>query len=836
MDNMDNMINEKEIVNDEKEVEALNAEIEEDEKIVEELNAKIEEYEKQIENYKVKKVELENTLSDLDNKNSIEDISDSTKEKIGEVAGKVKEKIGEITLQIDDLNVKIKNISETLMPPIPDIPDILDIPAIPAIPEIPDISSISAAPAVPVMPVMPVFSAPEIKFNSAVLEKESKIQEFEDKIREYSTKMEESERRIDEYNNHMDERINMLEERKNRLEETIENIDEKMDGDINEATRNRLEEMRDEVQERIDELCDKIDELCDKKGDDEDRIRDEIDSYNDKIDELNERIDELNEEIEEINDNEDVDEDIISEIKNLPGFSDLDDIIPEANEQRYLSNSDYSDYSDYSDEKVEIKQEKAKNKIKRKIKKDRIYNINFCEEAVIDSCCSYHTNRGEEERPEYIIDDDPDLKTKWCAADGKKHIAYIPHPHWIIIDLGEPKSFNYVKILKASEGRHDSGHTERDMSAWRIEVSNDKENWKEFNRETNDKSSVYEKMFDIQTGRYVRLLIDAAEKDPKNVNGHARIYNLTFEMIDENNLRRTNIMKNSRVDSCCHQNSKGESAKNLLIDDDREKWCATDGHSEQIPQPHWIIVDLLEPKTFNHLRMIKASEGKEDKGHKERDMSAWRFEVSGDKESWKEFNCETNDKSSIYIKTFEPQTGRYIRLFVDAGEGDPNNRKADARIYDLRIEMVEIIGENIKQSEVTFDDIIAIAPFAKKETLDKLIDKLIETDNFGKIKELGKFLSDDALDKLVAKAFDKSDFNMIIALAPFVSKESRDNIIDNLDVDADFEKIKALAPFVSKEALARCITSGGKLDMKRLRTLAPFLGSAWIDEIISKML
>jgi hypothetical protein len=294
------------------------------------------------------------------------------------------------------------------------------------------------------------------------------------------------------------------------------------------------------------------------------------------------------------------------------------------------------------------------------------------------------------------------------------------------------------------------------------------------------------------------------------------------------------INKKTKIDSCNHFNSGGERPEHLLNDHRGQKWCATRRHFDRIELPHWVIIDFGESKTFNHLRMVKASEGEDgrDRGQKRCDMSAWRMEASEDKQNWTEFNKETHDQSSIYIKTFEPVTGRYVRLLVDAAEADPKNKHGHVRIYDLRIEM---LSEKFEDKIVTFDDIIAIAPFAKKETLDKLADKLTDIDNFAKLKEVGKFLSPEAINKLILKAFEKDDFNAIFALAPYAPKETIEKIALDLDSELEFDKIKALSPHLGKEAIAGIIISGGKLDMRKLRELAPFLGSALIDEIVQRM-
>jgi hypothetical protein len=635
----------------------------------------------------------------------------------------------------------------------------------------------------PAAPIAPVMS-----------EHDRKIREFEEKIvaleQEYSA----------------------FENKYSRLEGTYGTIESKMDGNINEATRERLEEMLDEVQERMDET-------------------------QEKMDETQEKMDEVNEEREEY-ENEYVDEDIISEIKNLPGFDN--------NFEKFEGSKDFETHNapqeinidiidEMSEKYAEISSEQREQR--RRYRRESKHNVNFCSGAKIDSFCCHSAG----ENPEYMINDDG-LKTKWCATE--RHSTEIAHPYWIIIDLGSVETFNYVQITKCSPGHSgwgDHGNKDLDMSAWRIEVCQnqlDKTNnvWKEFNRETNDKSSIYEKQFEPVAGRYIRLLIDAGEADPNHKHGHVRIHGFKVKMRDETGEDIADFTKKAKIESCSHHNNgRNELPENILNDVMKQKWYATHRHFDRVDLPHWVIIDFGDSKTFNHLRMIKASEGEHvsDRGRKHYDMSAWRMEASDDKENWTEFNKETHDQSSIYIKTFEqPVSGRYVRLLIDAAEADPKNKHGHVRIYDLRIEM---LSEKFEDKVVTFDDIIAIAPFAKKETLDKLADKLTDIDNFAKLKEVGKFLSHEAITKLILKAFEKDDFNAIFALAPYAPKETIEKIALDLDSELEFDKIKALSPYLGKEAIAGIIISGGKLDMRKLRELAPFLGSALIDEIVQRM-
>lgn len=779
-----------------------------DNNVIAELEEKRRVFESERRDFEEKRRELEQEIQILEQKKAAydEDISEETKADVEEVLNKVTLKIAEITSQIGERSAKINEINETL--------HIEETPA-----AISPMSPLDPLP--PLAPLMPEKSIP------AESERDRKNREFEERIADCERQIEVKERELERFNERIEREIEALENRRARLEETFHTIEDKLNGNISEATRERLEDMMGEVEDKMGEIEDQMGELEDQRGEIEDEIG-----------ELQDRIEEINDEREEFEYGY-VDEDVINEIKNLPGFNEsVEYVKPEAVKEINIEilESAEKKYTSISNEEREKR---------RRFRRDSKLNVNFCAGATIDSFCCYQNrpeSEGYVEHPECIISDNPGLKKKWYTEH--KHVAEIGHPHWVIIDLGAVETFNYVQIIKSSEGRGshmDTDNRRQDMSAWRIEVSNDKEDWTEFNRETNDQSTTYEKYFEPRTGRYIRLLIDAAEQDPNNKNGHVRIYGFKIKMRDEildfsGAIHETDFTKKAKIDSFCHQHGRDERAEYMLNDNIKQKWCATDNHSERIRMPHWVIIDFGESKTFNHLRLVKASESGQDnhwdRGHRNLDMSAWRFEVSEDKETWTEFNKETNDQSSIYIKTFEPQTGRYVRLWVDAGESNPNKKDAPVRIYELRIEMT---GDDLNDKIVTFDDIIAIAPFAKKETLDRLADKLTEIDNFGKVKEIGKFLSEEAINKLLLKAYEKDDFNMIMALAPFSSKDVIEKIALNFDSEIDFDKIKALAPFLGKETVAGIIISGSKVDLRKLRELAPFLGSAMIDEIVQRM-
>ncbi|MCL2095983.1 MAG: discoidin domain-containing protein [Oscillospiraceae bacterium] len=779
----------------------MNREILNDEKIIEELHGKLSEHEVKLKDFTEQKQELNTTLDDLNRKSSEydDDISDSTREKMEEVKDKVKEKIDEIDSEITDLNNKIKEINETLNP----TPETQTQPE-PEIPEIPKLPS-------------------ELEI------KEAKVKE----LREKKNALEEEKvRRSSEIENKTD----IIEGQRKRLEETLTAIEEKMDSrNINEATRDRLEEMRDEVQEKIDELDEKIDEL-----------HESLDNMQDEIDELCGEIEDLCDEIEEIREGT-VDENIINEVKKSTGFDDLNNLLNKITDTvnaalfGNINNIKMPEIKIPPIPEIKIKipgQNYSNNSNQNKNKKsEQKYNINFASSQMGASVYSVCCENSHGERSANLIDGDMKFNEKWCATHdhGTRKVV---SPHWVIVDFGEVKTFNYLKLVKSSTGdswHGDVGRKDLDASAWRFEISNDKEHWVEFNRETDDNSAVYEKRFGQMTGRYVRLFVDRAGSD-----GNVRLHELRFEMHDEDG-NIINLCENPVIESCCDAGREEHAARYIMGSNNpgyKKKWYTIWRHEENIPQYHWIIIDLGQTRSFNNIKIAKASVGRHDFGDRHKDMSAFRLQISDDGDNFTEFIEETNDRSAIYEKTFPARTGRYLQLCIDSAEADSNNKRGHVRLYGLSLSMLntdESGGDNT--GEVTFDDIIAIAPFAKKETLDKLVDKLIATDDLNKIKSLAPFLSEETLNKLISKVSSRADITTIRSLAPFLSRATLDRLVDELDGDMDFEKIKSLAPFLSREALAKCVVrNGGKIDMKRLRSLAPFLGSDCIDEIISKML
>ena len=100
------------------------------------------------------------------------------------------------------------------------------------------------------------------------------------------------------------------------------------------------------------------------------------------------------------------------------------------------------------------------------------------------------------------------------------------------------------------------------------------------------------------------------------------------------------------------------------------------------------------------------------------------------------------------------------------------------------------------EGSISFSTLIGLAPFMDRDTLDKLADKLVETD-FKKLSGIAPFLSKSTLDKIVEKILQKENVKIshIIGIAPFLSKSTVQKIIDFGVKTGKTNELIALAPF-----------------------------------------
>jgi len=159
---------------------------------------------------------------------------------------------------------------------------------------------------------------------------------------------------------------------------------------------------------------------------------------------------------------------------------------------------------------------------------------------------------------------------------------------------------------------------------------------------------------------------------------------------------KNNIALECKIDYVCGESGENTSAQ-MLVDFDRRydtKWEADDGENHP-GEPHLIILDFEADKTFDSIKLIKASLGADDFGRTELNASGFGFEASVDKISWTEIVDVTgNGGEDIYEISFAPVTARYLKLIITHPEQDEESgENKTVRLYDLKVFETEYVAE-----------------------------------------------------------------------------------------------------------------------------------------------
>ncbi|AMC93785.1 hypothetical protein AOC36_07250 [Erysipelothrix larvae] len=120
--------------------------------------------------------------------------------------------------------------------------------------------------------------------------------------------------------------------------------------------------------------------------------------------------------------------------------------------------------------------------------------------------------------------------------------------------------------------------------------------------------------------------------------------------------------------------------------------------------------------------------------------------------------------------------------------------------------------------EGSLKDIVPLAPFASEETLTKLIEDLVDSEDFSlnDCVALAPFLSENDLDLLLKKA-SSSSMRDLVPLAPFIGEETLSNIVKDALKEPDFKpkELIGLAPFLDRDVIKEIIElsiSNGNLE------------------------
>ena len=204
------------------------------------------------------------------------------------------------------------------------------------------------------------------------------------------------------------------------------------------------------------------------------------------------------------------------------------------------------------------------------------------------------------------------------------------------------------------------------------------------------------------------------------------------------------------------------------------------------------------------------------------------------------FECSIDDLLG------ESRETKVIKKIMDA--------EAEGEIPDISIQEMGEIAPLLKpdqtegileglirdQEHLRLKDVIIIAPFLSEELLDQLVENAVMEGDYGDIVKLAPFLSDKTLDKIVRDIVAETKINIgqLAALAPFLTDELLEELAESDNLRADFKGILALAPFLTDESLtklAKDIMKKEEFNMNEMNSLAPFLETEFLDEVVDKL-
>jgi transcriptional regulator with XRE-family HTH domain len=163
--------------------------------------------------------------------------------------------------------------------------------------------------------------------------------------------------------------------------------------------------------------------------------------------------------------------------------------------------------------------------------------------------------------------------------------------------------------------------------------------------------------------------------------------------------------------------------------------------------------------------------------------------------------------------------------------GEPPENKAqdgnrDTAVAELLQNEPEKVAEMINSGDADIETVIDMVPALTPSVVDGIAQELNGI-GIEHLASLAPFLSKDTLDKLVDHVIDKTlDVNHLVEIAPFLRKETLDRLVEQCLVgDLDGKILLELVPFVSRSTLSKLLDRviEGTLDEKLLEEIARLL-------------
>lgn len=164
---------------------------------------------------------------------------------------------------------------------------------------------------------------------------------------------------------------------------------------------------------------------------------------------------------------------------------------------------------------------------------------------------------------------------------------------------------------------------------------------------------------------------------------------------------------------------------------------------------------------------------------------------------------------------------------------------------DSNLNLVKNIAEDdidtyLQQNEITAEDIIDTAPILKPNQLDTVLNHTKLEFDLGQLLSLAPFIGKESVDKCILNLIESNkdiDLRKLVALAPFASKEIISKcvsyIVEHGNSNVGIGKIIALAPFMTKDALSKvALIIHEKTGLHHFVALAPFIDKGVMTQIV----
>ena len=174
---------------------------------------------------------------------------------------------------------------------------------------------------------------------------------------------------------------------------------------------------------------------------------------------------------------------------------------------------------------------------------------------------------------------------------------------------------------------------------------------------------------------------------------------------------------------------------------------------------------------------------------------------------------------------------RQVKRIVQSIEEEAERHKSETAGED----------ETAKESNaVSFESLLALAPFLEEDYLDELAGRLVPDVGIGRLAALAPFLSEDALGKLAQNAIQSGgSLGELAAIAPFLDEDDLGKVARvAVSRGGTLGEVAAIAPFLNEDDLGKlalsCVEGGASV--AQVAAVAPFLDEDDLDKIVKAAL